>query len=181
MRRPLFFAAVLLLAGCGGASPEPFKSVRTAEAQRAELAWLESYPSSGQRLLFEVQTLEVTAKGWSAKIAVTNSTRIPFELGQHRAELQYGLTLFATGDLGELEDAARAGKLPAPRLAERLVPSPPDVLAPGDTWRATISAPGSLPDGAYVRVSFGPLRAKGDAPKGMEATVLWITDRSYRL
>ena len=156
-------------------------SVRAAEPQQAELAWRESYPSSGERLVFEVDTLELTKKGWSAEITVTNSTKIPFELGQPRAGLQYGLMLFATGDLGELEDAARDGRLPAPRLAERFEPTPPDVLAPGETWRATISAPGSLPDGAYVRVSFGPLQAKGEPPKDMEPKVLWITDRSHRL
>jgi hypothetical protein len=181
MRRPLFLAAVLLLAGCGSAEPVPVEAVRAAEPQRAELAWRENYPSSGQRLVFAVDTLEITAKGWSADIAVTNSTAIPFELGERRAELAYGLMLFATGDLGELKDEARTGRLPAPRLAARLDPSPPDVLAPKETWRATISAPGSLADGAYVRVSFGPLRAKGDPPGDMEPTVLWITDRSYRL
>ena len=67
------------------------------------------------------------------------------------------------------------------RLATRFEPLPPDVLSPKQTWRATISAPGSLVDGAYVRVSFGPRRAKGDPPEGMEPTVVWITDRSYRL
>lgn len=96
MRRPLLLAAALLIAGCGGADPEPVKPARAAEPQRAE-------------------------------------------------------------------------------------PAPPDVLAPDQTWRATISSPGSLADGAFVRVSFGPLRAKGEPPAGMEPTVLWITDRSYRL
>lgn len=181
MRRPLLLAAVLLLAGCGGAEPAPVEVVRAAEPQQAELGWRENYPSSGQRLVFAVDTLEITATGWSAAIAVTNSTAIPFELGERRAELSYGLMLFATGDLGELDDAARSGRLPAPRLAARLEPSPPDVLAPRQTWRTTISAPGSLADGAYVRVSFGPLRAEGDPPPGIEPTVIWITDRSYRL
>ena len=55
------------------------------------------------------------------------------------------------------------------------------MLAPNQTWRATISAPGSLADGTYVRVSFGPLRAKGEPPEGMRPIVVWITDRSYRL
>jgi hypothetical protein len=44
-----------------------------------------------------------------------------------------------------------------------------------------MSAPGSLADGAYVRVSFGVLRAKGDPPDGVPQTVGWVTDRSYRL
>jgi hypothetical protein len=181
MRWPLVLAAVLLLAGCGEAAPEPVESVRAAEPQRAELNWRESYPSSGQRLVFVVHTLEVTTEGWSADIAVTNSTGIPFELGATPEPLAFGLMLFATGDLGELETAAESGQLPVPRLAARFDPAPPDVLAPRQTWRSTISAPGSLADGAYVRVSFGPLRARGKPPEGMEPTVLWITDRSYRL
>ena len=89
--------------------------------------------------------------------------------------------LFETGDLAELEEAARDGTLPAPRLAAKLEPAPPELLAPKDTWRSTISAPGALADGSYVRVSFGPLRAQGEPPDGMEQVVVWITDRSYRL
>jgi hypothetical protein len=181
MRAPLLLVAVLLLAGCGEAAPAPVESVRAAEPQRAELDWRESYPSSGQRLVFVVHTLEITKAGWSADIAVTNSTGIPFELGAIPEPFAFGLMLFATDDLGELEAASKNGRLPVPRLAARFDPAPPDLLAPTQTWRSTISAPGSLVDGAYVRVSFGPLRAKGEPPKGMEPTVLWITDRSYRL
>ena len=88
--------------------------------------------------------------------------------------------LFANNDLDELKEAADDGRLPPPRLAARFDPPPPDVLSPKQTWRASISAPGSLADGAYVRVSFGPLRANGHPPEGMEP-VVWITDRSYRL
>lgn len=181
MRRPLLLAALLLLGGCGETELEPVKPARPAEPQRAELGWQESYPSSGPRLVFAVDTLEITARGWSAKIAVTNSTAIPFELGAAPEELAFGLMLFADDDLGALESAAASGDLPAPRLAARIEPAPPDVLAPKQTWRATISAPGSLADGAFVRLSFGTLRARGEPPEGMEPTVIWITDRSYRL
>lgn len=181
MRRPLVLAAVLLLAGCGSGELERVKPVRAAEPQRAELGWRESYPSTGERLVFEVETLQITKQGWSADIAVTNSTEIPFELGALPEPLAFGLMLFATGSLDELEQAADAGQLPAPRLAARIKPTPPDELAPGQTWRTTISAPGSLADGSFVRVSFGPLRARGEPPAGMEPVVHWITDRSYRL
>jgi hypothetical protein len=181
MRAPLFLLAVLLLAGCGGAELEPVEASRAAEPQRAKLDWRESYPVSGQRLVFVVRTLEVTEEGWWADIAVTNSTRIPFELGATPEPFAFGVMLFANNDLDELQETAANGQLPPPRLAARFDPPPPDELAPKQTWRTTISAPGSLADGAYVRVSFGPLRAKGDPPEGMEPTVLWITDRSYRL
>jgi hypothetical protein len=181
MRRTLVLAAVLLLAGCGGGELEQVKPGRAAEPQRVELGWREDYPSKGERLVFVVDALEITKRGWSADIAVTNSTEIPFELGAIPEPLAFGLMLFATGSLDALEQEAEAGRLPAPRVATRIEPAPPDELAPDETWHATISAPGSLADGAFVRVSFGPLRARGEPPAGMEPVVHWITDRSYRL
>ena len=147
MRAPLLLVAVLLLAGCGTAELEPVEIARPAEPQRAELDWRESYPSSGQRLVFVVDSLEITKQGWSADIAVTNSTTIPFELGAGRDHLAFGLMLFANDNLDEFKAAADNGRLPAPRLATRFDPAPPDVLAPNQTWRTTMSAPGSLADG----------------------------------
>jgi hypothetical protein len=181
MRRPLFLAAVLLLAGCGTAETEPVGPAQAAEPQRTELHWLERYPDTGPGLRFAVDWLEVRKDGWSASIAVTNATTISFELGGSDAELQYGLMLFASGDLAELEEAARNGTLPAPRLAAAFEPEPPELLDPNETWRTEISAPGALADGSYVRVSFGPLRAQGEPPEDMESDVVWITDHAYQL
>lgn len=181
MRRTVLLA-VLLLTGCGAAAEtEPVPPARAAEPQHVELGWLESYPSTGERIRFAVDELDVRAGGWSVEIRVTNATRSSFELGVNRAELSFGLMLFATGDLEELEEANREGRLPPVRLASKLKPPPPDVLAPGATWHATLSAPGSLADGSYVRVAFGPLRAVGEPPQGMQPVVLWITDRSHKL
>ena len=59
------------------------------------------------------------AEGWSVEIAVTNATRSSFELGVNRAELSFGLMLFATGDLAELEEANREGRLPPVRARRR--------------------------------------------------------------
>jgi hypothetical protein len=181
MRRPLILFAALLVAGCGGAEPEPLAPARAAEPQQATLGWRESYPGSGERLVFVVDKLTVRKDGWSVDVAVTNSTPIPFEAGGNRVRLAYGLMLFATGDLAELEDATREGGLPPLRRAETIEPEPPDVLAPNQTWRATLSAPGSLADGSYLRVSFGPFEAEGEPPEGMEPVVVWITDRAHRL
>jgi hypothetical protein len=180
MRRPLFLAVALLLAGCGGAEPAPLRPARPAEPQQAKLGWRESYPTSGPRLVFAVDRLTVREDGWSVDVAVTNLTPIPFT-SPAATDLAYGLMLFATDDLGELEDAARDGGLPALRRATTIEPPPPIVLKPKETWRATLSAAGSLADGSYVRVSFGPLRSQGPPPPGIEPVVVWITDRAHRL
>ncbi len=184
MRRPLLLAAVLLLAGCGSAETTGEGTVelgRPAEPQRVELEWRERYPDSGPGLLFAVDALQVTAEGWSVDIAVTNSTGTPFALGRQPAELAFGLMLFTNGDVAELDEAARDGGLPTIRRAEAFEPEPPALLPPNATWRAKLSASGSLADGSWVRVSFGPLRAQGEPPEGMESMVFWITDRSHRL
>src|SRR5918995_1184883 len=110
MRRTVL-VAVLLLTGCGAAAEtEPAAPARAAEPQHLELGWRESYPSKGEHL----------------------------QLGANRAELSFGLMLFATGDLAELEQANREGRLPPVRLAATMKPPPPDSLAPGASWRATL-------------------------------------------
>jgi hypothetical protein len=179
MRRPVLLLTALLLAGCGAAATEQVEPARQAEPQRAELGWRERYPPTGPGLRFRVDMLVIRSAGWSVEIGVTNTTGISFELDPSR--LQFGLMLFATGDLEELDQASRDGSLPAPRLAARLQPDPPEVLGPGETWRATISAPGALADKSWVRVVFGPFSALDDPPEGMEPVVSWITDRSHRL
>ncbi|MBA2383803.1 MAG: hypothetical protein H0V68_03965 [Actinobacteria bacterium] len=181
MPRMLSLLAVTLLAGCGTtAEPEQVEPARAAEPQTAALRWRESYPSSGKRLRFAVDRLEVRRDGWSVDIAVTNSVGIPFELGRP-LDAAFGLMLFETGDLGELTEAADAAGLPPLRQATSIVPAPPRILAPNATWRATLSAPGSLADGSWVRVSFGPLEAVGTPPAGMQSPVVWITDKAHRL
>jgi hypothetical protein len=181
MRRTVLLA-VLLLTGCA-ATPEskPVPLARAAEPQHVELGWRESYPSTGERLRFAVDALDVREGGWSVEIAVSNDTHTTFELGVNPTQLSFGLMLFATGGLEELKEANRAGRLPPVRLADAMEPAPPDVLAPGATWRTTLSGPGSLADGSYIRVSFGPLVAIGEPPEGMLPTVFWITDRSHKL
>jgi hypothetical protein len=183
VRRTVLLAFAVVLAGCGGEAVErPRAEPRAAGPQTAELGWREPYPARArQRLVFEVESFEVTANGWSAQIGVTNSTSIPFAARPSPTQSRYGLMLFASGDLSELEDAASSGGLPLARKAERVEPRPPAVLAPGASWRARLSAPGSLPAGSHVRVVFGPLVAQGDPPPEVEPTVVWITDRSYRL
>jgi hypothetical protein len=179
----LALALTFLVTGCGTpAEVRPRPEPRAAEPQRVELGWRETYPATGrERLVFLVDSLEVTSRGWTARIGVRNDTGVAYAARPGTADSRYGLMLFATGDLGELEDAASSGGLPPVREAAAIEPEPPATLAAGATWRATLSARGSLPAGSHVRVVFGPLRAEGEPPEGLEAEIVWITDRSHRL
>lgn len=169
------------LAGCGTVAREPAALREQAEPQQAVLSWRESYGDGARRLRFEVARLDVSAEGWSALIAIENATGTPFELGRRPLSLRFGLMLFANGLQATLDEANRAGALPPLREAVTIEPPPPDVLAAGARWESTIAAPGALAAGSYVRVVFGTLVAVGDPPGEMLPTVVWITDRAYRL
>lgn len=182
MLRLCLLCSILLVSGCGvERETEPVPAARAAEPQTAELGWRETYPPAGPQLRFHVDRLEVRADGWSAHVAVENATPVTFELGARPLELQFGLMLFASDSLEELEEASRKGSLPSLRRATSIDPPPPDALRPGQTWRTTLSAPGSLADGSFVRFSFGTLVARGKPPPEMEPAVVWITDKAYRL
>ena len=180
MRR-LFVLLVLLVAGCGSDASEPLPEARAAEPQAVELKWRERYPARGAHLTFGVDRLEVTEDGWSAVVSIRNGTQIPFGLGKRPLQLAFGLMLFKDGNIETLDEEARTGRLPPLREAVEIEPPPPAVLAPAQIWRATISAPGALANSSYVRVSFGTLVAEVDPPEGMQPSVVWITDKSYRL
>jgi hypothetical protein len=183
-RTAVLLALALLGAGCA-AEPDPEtappRPARPAEPQHVELGWRESHPAAqGSRLVFVVDDLEVTARGWSVRVAVENRTTLPFDVETGPSAYSFGLMLFPTGDLEAAEEASREGKLPAIRKATRIEPAPPRVLRAGATWRATLSAPGSLPDGSWLRVVFGTFLGRDDPPEEFRR-VVWFTDRSQRL
>ena len=181
MRRTGPLLAAAFLAGCGSVETKPFVPRAPAAPQSVELGWRELYPAASKRLVFLVRRLEVGAGGWSVEIGVRNETGIPFDVERRPGEPGFGVMLFATADLDEVEAAGRAGTLPAVREAAELSVPPPSRLRPGASWSTRMSAPGPLPGGAYLRVAFGPLRAVGEPPEGMQPVVFWITDRSRRL
>lgn len=154
-----------------------------ARPQEAELDWHEVYGDPGEQLVFEVDRLEVLAKGWRATLVLTNDTSVSYEVGDPRATLDraFGLMLFRTGKSAELERRNNNGALPATRPAVRYEPSLPKVLVPRASWRGTISAPGALVAGSWARVVFGTLLAVGAAPDGLDERVVWITDQAYLL
>ena len=154
-----------------------------AVPQTASLGWRETFGPKGEQLVFSVESLQVTPSGWRARLALTNDTTAAYEVGDPRAtlDLAFGLMLFASGDPEDLEERNLSRTLPAVRPAARYEPSLPAVLESGDSWSGTISAPGALVAGSWVRVVFGTLVVVGKPPEGVEDEVVWITDHAYRL
>lgn len=164
--------------------PEPGLTPSSAAGpQQADLAWRETYRGSGGRFVFEVERFAVREDGWTATLAITNDTPIPYEVGNPRATIDraFGIRLFATGSKRELERRKRQNTLPVLRAATTYEPELPKILEPQASWRGTISAPGSLVAGSWVRIVFGALFAVGNPPPGLEASFVWITDHAYRL
>lgn len=178
---PLLLVA-FLVAACA-ADPEPPPAVAPAEPQRAALDWVERFPAEGPALVFVTKELAVTRDGWSAQVSIENRTGITWELATDPVAVQqgFGLMLFDTDDLEELERLSRDGDLPGLRAAQTFTPPLAAVLDPGQSWTGRIAAPGTLAAGRYVRVVFGTLTAVGDPPPGLEARVVWITDHAHRL
>ncbi len=174
----------VVAAGCAstGTAPTVPATVR-APPQSVELSWREPYPPAQPALVFGVSSFKVTRAGWTAEISVQNRSKVGWEVGDPRyaANLAFGVLLFPDDDLDELERRNRAGDLPAIRSATRYEPALPLVLKPGTTWKGTISAPGALAGGLWVRISFGPFVSVGTPPEGAEPQVVWFTDHAYRL
>jgi hypothetical protein len=188
MARTILLAACALAlagaaAGCGGDDPAPLEESQPAPPQREDLDWVESYGENGARMVFRVHSLEVLADGWRARISITNDTTAQYAVGDPDAALdrRFGIMLFPTGDVRELEQRNRAGDLPEIRAAEEYDPPLPLVLEPGRTWTGTISASGSLAAGLHARIVFGALVPVGESPEGLPGVLVWITDHAYRL
>jgi hypothetical protein len=147
-----------------------------ASPQKAALGWEESFGKGRQVLVFSVESLEVLADGWRADIALENRTNTSYEVGATH-DRPFGLMLLSTGDHDALEEQNKAGTLPLIRPASRYEPDLPAILEPGDSWSGTISAPGALVAGGWVRVVFGSLVSVVDRDVG----VSWITDHAHPL
>jgi hypothetical protein len=174
---------VLVAAGCGGGEATPRLPTEAAPPQQAELGWEEQLPETGAALAFRVYRFAVTKDGWEADVEVENRTEIPWRLpgAVEAVPTSFGVMLFVTDELGEVEQRSTDGDLPGLREAQRYEPGLPARLAPGARWRGVIGARGSLAAGLYVRVVLGPFVAVGDPPDGMQAAFSWITDHAHRL
>ncbi len=183
MRRAFLLVSLALAAAGCGTTVEPYVPAVRAPPQEATLDWVERYPAEQPALLFGVRSFAVTATGWRAEISIENRSGVGWEVGAGRSTIEraFGVLLFPDDDLDELERRNRDGTLPTIRPAGTYEPALPQVLGPGKSWSGTISAPGPLAGGLWVRLSFGPFTSIGDPPAGAEPHVVWFTDRTYRL
>jgi hypothetical protein len=185
--RPLPIVALVVLVALGVtgcASNSVTVPVATkAPPQTARLDWRERYPSTNTALVFGVSEFTVTRDGWRAEISVENTSKISWTVGDPRFPdyRAFGVLLFPTGDLKDLERRSRDGDVPGLRDATSYTPALPKSLEPGQTWRGTIAAPGALAGGLWVRISFGPFASDGTPPEGAQTPVIWYTDHAYRL
>ena len=183
MPRLLALAVFALLAAGCSSEARPVPPARAAPPQRAELDWVERYGKGGPRIVFGVERFEVLENGWRAEISLSNRTSVRYSVGDPRSSLdrRWGLMLFQTGELRQLEQLNRAGELPPVRKADVFRPPLPLVLEPGETWQGAIAAPGALAAGRWVRVVFGTLVPIGQPPPGFAEQLIWITDHAYQL
>jgi opacity protein-like surface antigen len=179
----LALAVALLATACAEEAPPPRPPAAAAEPQSRELDWSERYTEGGNTITFRVHSFDVLENGWRADIAMTNDTPTRFEVGGAGATLggAFGVMLFGSGDLRELEQRNAAGELPGIRLAETFRPKLPLVLEPGATWSGAMEARGALAAGRWVRVVFGALVPVGEPPEGFPPTLVWITDHVFQL
>jgi hypothetical protein len=180
---PLVLVLVLLGTGC---AEEPAASVPAptpAPPQRHALDWVEPTSKKRPRLVFEVRSFSVLEHGWRARVAIRNETDVSWSLGRPDggSAIPFGVMLFPTGKLEELERRNSAGTLPGVRQARAVTPVSPRILEPGASWQGSVSAPGALAASRWLRVTFGPLQATESPPRGLPRVLLWITDNAVRL
>jgi hypothetical protein len=173
---------VVIAGGCVRDTASTVVSPGRATAQEATLDWHETAGEDGQQLAFDVERFAIIDGGWEAEIGFRNDTKVAWEVGDGAGVPRtFGVMLFRTGDMREFEQRNRGGDLPAVRPATRFEPELPRLIGPGETWKGTISAPGSLVSESYVRVVFGMFASQGDPPKGLTSRVVWITDNTFKL
>ncbi len=187
MQRPLAvlvaLAAILLVTGCGSSTTSP-PPATAAPPQAAELGWDERSPDTGPALIFRVHRFAVTNDGWEADVEVENRTGIAWEIGEDpvAVEQSFGIMLFATSDLDEVEQRSRNADLPGLRPAQVFVPSLPSTLRPEGRWRGTVSAPAARSPPAATSASCSARWSPSvTPPDGMPSRFVWITDHAYRL
>jgi hypothetical protein len=159
MRRLAVLLAVLSIStvAVGAASAAPSAATGTTQ-----LGWVERLErDSGTRVDFRVVSLETAKGGWKLRLEVTNGGTGPMLLAPT------GWAIMEFADEKAFEKPVRA--LPARAFSPRL----PETLAPGKSWKGTVSGRGVPDDRLWVRVVMGPF-----ATRATQMPFTWTTDNA---
>ena len=152
------------LSGCGN-SPDGPALAPPAEPRTIELGWVERHRDA--HFTFRVDLT----------VAVTNGSELPYRLD----ERSIGLVLLDSSSTAEVRRLTGNLTHAPPALKPlRASPPPPATLAPGATWRTTVSGTEALRASSIVRILFGPFgsveRFRSEAQQ-----IQWVTDHFVRL
>jgi hypothetical protein len=130
-----------------------------------------------------VQRLVLRRAGWRVYASIANHTGAAVQVSRphHQNQVQFGVGVFETNRLEEVERRVEAGAVHNNALAERVDPPLPHALQAGERWRGSFSGRGRFPRGRYVRIEFGRFTFPGTVPRGHVARFFCVTGDAPRL
>ena len=185
MRRGLLLAPLLVAAAARAcrlqhdrrSGSRPGATRRAASDRAARLGRAVPGREAGTRLRRRV------VQGHAKRLVGGHLGRQPVRrrLEDRRAERRGGAAVRADAVPDRRPEGVRAPRQHLQRACDpsrdELQPGAPGRARAGATWRGTISAPGALAGGLWVRISFGPFSSVGDPPKGVPAPVGHVVSR----
>jgi hypothetical protein len=177
--------SVLVLAGCGGGTEMEclYHGIRCENLPKHKLFrvnWNEKVDLEANQPIatFRVQSIEVRPRGYTIEASFTNTSpqTFTFPTGGARAPKDFGLGVF-TDALG-----VRADEPPNYLLqAKRITPAMPRELAPGQTWRGTMTSDEPPRPKRWLRVVFGVFFWKGKPPYGQGPFFIYATSHNVQV
>jgi hypothetical protein len=178
VRYAVVAGAVLVSAGCGST-----EHVAWAPPQTVPFHGSSDCGPKGRDIEIHVRRLVLRRDGWRVDASIANHTGTAVQVSRphHPNHVQFGVDVFETNRLGEVERRVAQRAMHNNALAERVEPPLPHALEPGERWRGSFSGPGRLPAGRYVRIEFGRFTFPGTVPPGYPARFFCVTDDAPRL
>jgi hypothetical protein len=178
VRAAAIAAAALASAGCGSTD-----HVVWARPQTVRFHGSSDCGPKGRNIEIHVQRLVLHRDGWRVDASIVNRTGTAVQISRphHANQVQFGVDVFETDSLAEVERRVAQRAMHDNALAERVVPPFGHVLEAGERWRGSFSGPGRFPAGRYVRIEFGRFIFPGTVPPGLDAHFYCVTDDAPRL
>ena len=176
-------ALAVLLAGCGGGSKSEclshgIKCENLPKHTILRVNWTEKASFAELPIAtFRVKTIEVGPDGYKIEASFTNTSPRVLKLpaGTARSPSDFGLGVFVNALPQRIESAGNYLL-----RAQKIRPSLPATVAPGETWTGTMTSDTPPRSGRSLRVLFGVFFFKGKPPAGLGPYFLWQTNHQVR-